>query len=54
MISNRYRFCRALLRAGNLTHDLLDAYLAAGRLTAEQYAELDAELPAPVEDEPIE
>ncbi|MEG0766522.1 MAG: hypothetical protein RR482_02295 [Clostridia bacterium] len=54
MISNRYRFCCALLRAGNLTHELLDVYLAAGRLTAEQYAELDAALPAPAEGEPGE
>lgn len=39
-----YKLCLALLAKGKLTMDLLDVYLAAGRLTPEQYAELAAQI----------
>lgn len=35
-----YRLCLKLLESGKLTEKMLDVYFAAGRLTAEQYAEL--------------
>lgn len=35
-----YRLCKTLASKGKLTADMLDVYLAAGRITAEQYAEL--------------
>lgn len=35
-----YRLCKTLANKGKLTADMLDVYLAAGRITAEQYAEL--------------
>lgn len=39
-----YKLCRALAARGKLTADMLDVYLAAGRITAAQYAELIAAL----------
>ena len=35
-----YNLCKALIEAGRMTADKLDVYFAAGRLTAEEYAEL--------------
>lgn len=35
-----YKLCVALIRVGRMTADKLDVYFAAGRLTAEEYAEL--------------
>lgn len=35
-----YKLCKALAATGKLTADMLDVYLAAGRITADQYAEL--------------
>lgn len=37
-----YRLCKLLAARGKLTADMLDVYLAAGRITAEQYTELIA------------
>lgn len=37
-----YKLCRLLAARGKLTADMLDVYLAAGRITAEQYTELIA------------
>lgn len=37
-----YKLCKLLAARGKLTADLLDVYLAAGRITAEQYTELIA------------
>lgn len=37
-----YKLCKTLYKLGKLTAELLDVYFAAGRLTAEQYAELMA------------
>lgn len=39
-----YELCKQLLRRGKLTAPMLDVYFAAGRLSAEQYAELIAQL----------
>lgn len=39
-----YELCKQLLRRGKLTAQMLDVYFAAGRLSAEQYAELMAQL----------
>ena len=39
-----YELCKQLLRRGKLTAQMLDVYFAAGRLSAEQYAELIAQL----------
>lgn len=39
-----YELCKQLLNRGKLTAQMLDVYFAAGRLTAEQYAELMAAL----------
>lgn len=35
-----YNLCKRLAKLGKLTADMLDVYFAAGRITAEQYAEL--------------
>lgn len=35
-----YKLCKAMAAKGKLTADMLDVYLAAGRINAEQYAEL--------------
>ena len=35
-----YELCKKLAKLGKLTADLLDVYLAAGRITAAQYNEL--------------
>lgn len=37
-----YKLCKLLAARGKLTAEMLDVYLAAGRITAEQYAELIA------------
>lgn len=37
-----YKLCKALAAKGRLTADMLDVYLAADRITAEQYTELMA------------
>ena len=37
-----YKLCKRLEDKGRLTADMLDVYFAAGRLTAEEYAELIA------------
>lgn len=37
-----YKLCKILASNGKLTADMLDVYLAAGRITAEQYTELIA------------
>ena len=37
-----YELCKKLAARGKLTAAMLDVYFAAGRLTAEQYAELTA------------
>ena len=39
-----YKLCKILYKLGKLTAEMLDVYYAAGRLTAEQYAELMAML----------
>ncbi len=39
-----YRLCRLLAARGRLTAEMLDVYLAAGRITPEQYTELIAEV----------
>lgn len=39
-----YELCKQLLKRGKLTAQMLDVFFAAGRLTAEQYAELMAQL----------
>lgn len=39
-----YKLCKTLYKLGKLTAEMLDVYYAAGRLTAEQYAELMAML----------
>ena len=39
-----YELCKQLLRRGKLTAQMLDVYFAAGRLSAEQYTELMAQL----------
>lgn len=41
-----YKICLALLAKGTLTMEYLDAYMAAGRITAEQYKELAARVKA--------
>lgn len=35
-----YKLCKILVSKGKLTAEMLDVYLAAGRITAEQYEEL--------------
>lgn len=35
-----YELCKKLAARGKLTAEMLDVYFAAGRITAEQYAEL--------------
>ena len=35
-----YKLCKLLAVRGKLTADMLDVYLAAGRITPEQYTEL--------------
>lgn len=35
-----YKLCLALINAGRMDADKLDVYFAAGRLTADEYAEL--------------
>lgn len=35
-----YKLCKILATKGKLTAEMLDVYLAAGRITAEQYIEL--------------
>ncbi len=35
-----YNLCKKLAALHKLTADMLDVYFAAGRITAEQYAEL--------------
>ena len=35
-----YKLCKLLAARGKLTAEMLDVYLAAGRITAEQYTEL--------------
>lgn len=37
-----YKLCKRLAALGRLTANMLDVYFAAGRLTAEEYAELIA------------
>ena len=37
-----YKLCKRLAALDRLTADMLDVYFAAGRLTAEEYAELVA------------
>lgn len=37
-----YRLCKLLATRGKLTADMLDVYLAAGRITPDQYTELIA------------
>lgn len=37
-----YKLCKLLAARGKLTAEMLDVYLAAGRITAEQYTELIA------------
>ena len=37
-----YKLCKRLAAMGKLSADMLDVYFAAGRLTAEEYAELVA------------
>lgn len=39
-----YRLCKMLLGLKKLTADMLDVYFAGGRLTAEEYQELLAEV----------
>ena len=35
-----YKLCKRLAAMGKLTADMLDVYFAAGRISAEEYAEL--------------
>ncbi|MDD6076828.1 MAG: hypothetical protein PUB80_00165 [Clostridiales bacterium] len=37
-----YKLCKRLAAMGKLTADMLDVYFAAGRISAEEYAELIA------------
>lgn len=37
-----YKLCKRLAAMGKLTADMLDVYFAAGRISAEEYAELVA------------
>ena len=37
-----YKLCKRLIAMGKLSHNMLDVYYAAGRLTDEQYTELSA------------
>lgn len=37
-----YKLCRRLIAMDKLSHNMLDVYYAAGRLTDEQYTELSA------------
>ena len=37
-----YKLCKKMIALGKLTHNMLDVYYAAGRLTDEQYTELSA------------
>ena len=37
-----YKLCRRLAALGKLTAQMLDVYFAAGRISAEEYAELMA------------
>lgn len=37
-----YKLCKLLAARGKLTAEMLDVYLAAGRITTEQYTELIA------------
>ena len=37
-----YKLCKRLAALGRLTAEMLDVYFAAGRITAEEYAELIA------------
>lgn len=37
-----YKLCKRLAAMGRLTADMLDVYFAAGRISAEEYAELIA------------
>lgn len=39
-----YKLCKLLAARGKLTAEMLDVYLAAGRITAEQYTELIARI----------
>lgn len=39
-----YKLCKLLAARGKLTAEMLDVYLAAGRITPEQYTELIAEV----------
>lgn len=39
-----YKLCKLLAARGRLTAEMLDVYLAAGRITPEQYTELIAEV----------
>lgn len=39
-----YKLCKLLAARGKLTADMLDVYLAAGRITPEQYTELITEV----------
>lgn len=38
-----YKLCKLLAARGKLTAEMLDVYLAAGRITAKQYTELITE-----------
>lgn len=53
-----YKLCKILATKGKLTAEMLDVYLAAERITAEQYFELinliDENTPLPEPEEPIE
>ena len=37
-----YKLCKRLAALGRLTAEMLDVYFAAGRISAEEYAELVA------------
>lgn len=37
-----YKLCKRLIAMGKLTAQMLDVYFAAGRISAEEYAELMA------------
>ena len=37
-----YKLCKKLIAMGKLTANMLDVYFAAGRISAEEYAELMA------------
>ena len=41
-----YKLCKLLAARGKLTAEMLDVYLAADRITAEQYTEVIAGLEA--------